>query len=600
MKNMLENSNNFKDTSIYSGLCDKNMYKRFLEGERNPNYFLRDRIYGRMRVYYDGIEEYIYKDEYDIYMKMEDITEELSKKNFTKVKKEVEDFLNKNANNNILKQYALDIQGRIFYENNEIWNAMCKFKEALMCTIPKITIANIKKISLSVEEIYLYARYIECVICCSDIEDREIIKSLELLIDKAENSGFNKVQIAKIYPLLSLIYLKATRIWNIDMLSKETSDMQIKKSLKILRDSHRGYYLIDVLDNYLEIKEKTNNNISSELNEDAINYELLRDCLKEIYLKYNIDCNFNLDTYIHNNHFVYEIGGIIRSRRQALNLTQEELAKDICTKKTIVRIENGQGRIQDFAFKKIFEKLKLYDGHIRGAIVMEKPELVFDASFLGNGDKLIDEDSFDKIMSDIDKKYSINKQTLIRIASERLLARGQIDIDHHIRNLEKALEQTINIEDIVDQRVFLSKYELTCIYLIAYYKQRENKKIDENDFYKILRDLYVNMGEREARKNSAMYEMVLTWLSSIYGNCGRYEESDNLADNVIKTSLIERRLQGLETNIYSILWNRLHDKRTLLIEEKNELENLAVIAKYNKNNSNAECIQKFVYDHNLE
>lgn len=65
---------------------------------------------------------------------------------------------------------------------------------------------------------------------------------------------------------------------------------------------------------------------------------------------------------------------------------------------------------------------------------------------------------------------------------------------------------------------------------------------------------------------TGMYELIMTYVASIYGDVERYSESNDIADKLIKLCLKLRRGNRVHAHIYCIAWN--NDEANISTDEE--------------------------------
>lgn len=116
---------------------------------------------------------------------------------------------------------------------------------------------------------------------------------------------------------------------------------------------------------------------------------------------------------------------------------------------------------------------------------------------------------------------------------------------------------TIRIEDILSsENIYLSYIEKEILYQIsAKYKYNG----DESSAFKYIEPIYRNLKECtdiEIQENIKDYEFYMTFVASILGSLGKYEESNIISNKVIRAQQQYGRINGINCNLSSMAWNQ--------------------------------------------
>ncbi len=142
-----------------------------------------------------------------------------------------------------------------------------------------------------------------------------------------------------------------------------------------------------------------------------------------------------------------EVGNTIKTKREAENITQEELCNGICSASTLSRIESGSFNSNPSVLTRLLERLGLSADYLREAtndkdyLVRQKIRDINRTNI--NGDKEKARSMLDEIGKDYDEFSVENKQRFDVINTKMLFEDGKIDAGTMLDHLEDSLRMTI-------------------------------------------------------------------------------------------------------------------------------------------------------------
>ena len=153
---------------------------------------------------------------------------------------------------------------------------------------------------------------------------------------------------------------------------------------------------------------------------------------------------------------------------------------------------------------------------------------------------------------------------------------------------KEALECTLPYKVAVsDIEKYMSNEEISCINNILITKSSDIKEVGE--CYNALRNLYKSSSDMICNFLS-MYEFVMQSVASYCGDCGMYDEANEIEKIILVNTMRNRRLTVVSRVIHCLSWNNLQKQSSEVaaknsIDENVELKECLIlndIAKYEK------------------
>lgn len=290
----------------------------------------------------------------------------------------------------------------------------------------------------------------------------------------------------------------------------------------------------------------------------------------------------------------YRRGAIIKLMRKSLDLTQEQLIEglccDICSLKTLSRVENGKQNIKESTYKLLMERM--------GAIVSKTEPLLstdelilfedYEILHMARVEKRYDEAEkiLDKISCTLDMLYPINRQYYLENKAQIDYKLNKIDEITFLVRLEEAIKYTIkNFNQISLAKWPFTIQEATIIMnmAIAYYNSGNRQKAIEllYDLKNALEQEYID------RKSMAtIWLSIVSNLASFMGNIGKLNKSIDLdvealefSKNIDNGALVAGFLYDLMWNKKEIMKNSNENKEDIKKMEKSYLKKAYHIAR---------------------
>lgn len=255
---------------------------------------------------------------------------------------------------------------------------------------------------------------------------------------------------------------------------------------------------------------------------------------------------------------IFQIGPLVKSRREELGYSQEDLADGICSVPTLSRIESGERMPTRNHFEMLVQRLGL-----------SKLPLDF---FTSNQDFRIHELKYNIRFAYIEQNYSLAKESLdeleqvlqdptpvdmqFNLLYHTLLYKERYSIPERLQRYEKALLLTCpKYRDNCFPRL-MSFEEITVLNNIAVtYDAMENYDKACSILYFIKR-YYDNhfVSVEEARRTQPM---ILFNLSTCLGKSGRYDECIEICDIEIRLAKKTGRTSHLGLVLFNRAWSMI-------------------------------------------
>lgn len=255
---------------------------------------------------------------------------------------------------------------------------------------------------------------------------------------------------------------------------------------------------------------------------------------------------------------VYRAGDVIRRNRQALHMTQEELCEGICNAQTLSRIENGKQNPGKEVYKRLMERMGKEKNRAFARISGDDIRVLEYAREYENALHKFDYEKAEE------KLLCLEKMADDSPVSKQYLLRGRAVIDWNLKRItpeegRKKLKEAlaITIENAEEQNFStypLMENEISILYSIAdtyFYESKIEKAIF------LLESVYegINSGYRIPEKRKLTEVLILTNLSNMYGELGKYKKAIELAERGIAICKEEKVSSALPQLLAEMEWN---------------------------------------------
>ncbi|MBE5909463.1 MAG: helix-turn-helix transcriptional regulator [Lachnospiraceae bacterium] len=545
------------------GLYSATMMCRVEAGERLPDYLMRNRLMSRLGISAEGFEDYIQPDEYERYLQLREIMDLVEHERIDLASGCIKAMLSTcNKREKIEYQFLLDMQGRLVaLKGGNVNEVIDIYNTAIQVTIPDYNYQELDHYLLAPEEYYLLIQRLEYVKF-----DNQWLEEIEAMIQTLSFREMQSVSKSKIFAKGAFLYGKM-------ILKHKASDktyvqralQYVVRAVEMIRDSKRLYYAIELLDLFDKLCEELHEKYPD--NDTYDEYQHFKSACIYMYGKYPIDVSIENDCYVYKAADVRCIGDVIASRRNMLGMTKRELADDLCSVRTLIRIERKQGAVQQDILNQILNRLYISPGYRRAELLTSNVKLIKDYKrcrmLVNNGEKAELETLMAQIHEEIDYSVVQNRQVMLRIRNKSLLDDNTITREEFVQRLWKTLSLSgVNTKNAFKSKNYLTKVEKACLYNLAL---KGSYKEEFINYY----EEYINNNEN--MDDIPFIELVNTWMASEIGDQGNYGLSSAIAKKTILLLLKNRRGTEIAANAYGVCWNEAmsnSDNKNSIYEEE--------------------------------
>ena len=566
---------NIKPEILCKGICSEEMYHMVISGKRFFDRITVKRLIARIGLDNAMYDNYLHYPDYCVWVKRTRIINAILDNDAKKAEELLTTYYETNmkytdSRTNIEKQFEvfmglqiLRIKSQEEYEKE----AKVRYMEALKYTVPNIEDVASGKVILSPVEMCMYIEYLRRTNISGGEYVWNMYASLMLYLNNSTYGEFSKV---KVYPKLIVCLYEDIKeyIHSGEMIGSEGKMEKLlewcEKTFELLRGQLSLLYMTEILEIRLELL----NCISESDVEDGRIAETKKylKVLKELYGEYGVNAYMTSDAYLYRESGNFCIGEVIYKRRKMKKMSVKELSEGICDARTIRREEKHISSMQKYYFEKVFDRLKLNPNYIDTGIVVETREQVELYYRLCLAENAFNYNETERLLEKLKgelPRHPINKQIIARIDSVINYKKGKIVDEEHIENLKKAMSYTVDIDSIAKDydMFFMTLDEMLIVYLISdAYKQMKKY----NKAYNSIEILWewCKILERDELESARMgiYEMIMSYMSSLFGDMKQYEESNNISDKLIKLGLVYKNSRSLHRCMYDQAWNNNQKK----------------------------------------
>lgn len=621
----------FSMEKLCEGLCSPKTLRNLQNGNRNLDKLLQDEILGRLGI---AAEDYNYLLDYDEYCRWEARQQILHNITWNRPKEAqqlLEDYqAHYNMGNRLERQFVVSMEAQIQYllgagnsadqiglsahtstipigADRKKLSAL--FKEAVNLTVSPSAEDRLADMMLSVRELNLI---LESERCRDDNGRPERYKEI---VDYLEESGWDRRGMGKLYP--KAVYFFCESVMRKEDLEKggQWSRQDLLRycnhAIEILRDNERMYYLWELLN----MRERLLEEIGQELagmgkqgkaeslqNMRRETREYLQ-VLEKAYSEFQVPIETFHYCYLYVVNGVNCVNDVIRCRRKMLGMSRRELYENICSEKTLGRLERRETSMQKEIAAMLLERLGLSREFTRTELVTNNPEaraIMERLRYYANRDRWDEVDSLrKKIETLIDMEVVHNRQALKRCEILVLWEQKKIDDEEYSKQMKKVLEMTMPFELFLEEgEKYLTDEEQSCIQNMMEVMDKDSKEylISLQRF----EEIYHSYTDKELLESvSGMYEFIMGYVGSEYGNRGDYDRADKYSSMICQGCLWLRRMPELAYSLYDRWWNDKERKHKGIpakhdLDDKEELTRCIIISKLNRQNTRERFCQKIL------
>ncbi len=558
---------------LCGGLMSEGNLCRIESGKRETDASTIKRLTDRLGMVYEEQGTYIFYDDYEEWKKRWEIIDAIETKNMGQAASLIEQYISLYSENNVRMQFAkiMEIQCQIenpmgsdAIKNEDICSL---YRKALKLTMPINAGSSLKNLYLSINElnIVLEYRFHNC---------RKSVRSLEEILKYLDNSRFSLSAKALLYPkTVVYMYRKMISEGKMDETLHGNDGKLIARmyeycenALAMLRQKTVRYYYTEIL----EIRKAFLG--AGHGGDDSGNLLIKTDewlgAIHDMCNKYDVWEYTTNNCYFYKENSVYNIGTVVSTRRKMLGITMQELYEGICSEKTLRNLEHNRASTHRDIAEELLGRLGLPAGYHRMGIITDKRETVELYTKWKRLSRQFNYAECMEVMNELEEQLSphiVNRQFVEWGKNITAYGLKKLDYVTYIERMCDCIGITVKIDNILSaENVYLSNNEKSILYQISA-KYKFNG--DENNAFKHIRPIYkglIDLDEIQTQENIKDYEFYMTFIASILGSMGRYEQSNMISDKVIKAQLRYGRIGEIHCNLFNTAWNgneKEHNKK---------------------------------------
>ena len=531
---------------LTEGLCTPAQLMRIESGEREADKLLTATLMQRLGKSIGQFDVLLGLDEYHQWMRRKNILNKLIHREFIRGEQEIKEY--EDITLGILhKQFA-----KIALLNMNHIQQMSKhilYEDALRTlrmTQPKYEIEPLNRLYLSRNECWLVLRMIE--LKESMTGSRQIITEYRALMYYMQQSRYVTSEQVHVLPYV---------IWHVAKYEYDHGHFAEVVALcnSIIKKLNEACKLFGY-NNILELKKKAL---------DAQGLDSTETAFMLIELKHI------LNSHVHHNTLwipydeesnVYMCNRVIRERRVMLGMTQEMFMDSLEGARgnvvTLSRIENEKHSLHKENRRRLLQGVHLSGERYEYEIITDKYDDYIIRSQLG---KFIFDHDFEranKLLCDLKNRIpeiETNLQYCELIESIIMVNTGNLTIESWIVRLKNILCRTIpSFWETGRGGSMLSINEIAIIHNLAICFQKQKEYDNSLHLLYYLKKCMEGVSSL-VPNNIEIYLSCMTTLSSVLGDCGRFEESDRIAYDCIELSMVKSEGIELASQFYTLAWN---------------------------------------------
>lgn len=551
---------------VSTGVCCESGMNRFEKGNRVAEKLVRDRLTARLGVSCEKYEDYLQPKEYVRWEQRLRIVKAIEKRDLKTAKRELREYEEIRNLNRTNQQFVETMRFMILsLEGASEDELRACIKKAVKLTVPNIKKAFDGEHLLSDQEVNLILEQMRLEEPKKVIKDEVSwrISEYEKLISYMDNSCWEKLQKAKVYPKVTYYICKL-------LLSKDVSEEEARRGLELchtaielLRDTSRLYYFIELtearralatrlMEFDISVEEK------SQLEEMLNENNQWEKVFKDLYTEYKVAPYMSDFCFLYYENECHNMVKVIETRRNMLGLSRVKLGEGICTEKTIVRFEREGVNPSIELVRRLFDKMGMCAEYRRARVITTDVDALMLSIEVTKNMNSYDFKNWERNLIDLKNNLHMsiphNSQEIKRTENRLELFQRKISAeDFYIKTLD-ALESTISIESVIKQtKQYLTVSEITCLSDLAFVGEGKETQKCKNVIKK--------MCEKALSKEISVTELFILefltdYVGSYLGDIGKNNESIKLSRIMLKECLTHRRMVNIWINTYNILWNK--------------------------------------------
>lgn len=531
---------------LCGGLCSRSFLARVESGERACEKVLADALLQRIGISADKFTYVMNPDEQEWLLLREQIVEAVESGDKEQASALIKQYKKITEGKSILHMQMLELAEVVLLWKNGSTESvlMDRLCAAWKMTMPETSIEQIDGELLTLTEFIISMMYYRI------LEDRACIKQAmsgyEMLLKHLEAS-VDEDDAVKLYTQIAyrmiLFYLK--------MGDSGSALELVQKAVSFLQRMDRMFYIrqfLEVIEEYGAISEEERKGL----------HEICHS-FKWLYKKYKVQ----EETWIWYIPFgMSEIelcGNLIRSRREALGMSQEELAEGICEPVTISRIECGRVTSKRQVFKRLLERLGTTGSAFETVEQVENPKLFELADKIGHLLRKSKGEEAGPMIEELAQEMKQDnpwaKQFLLHVRALSLYKQEKLDARQHIEMQKEALFLTMpELSWDKLQLWCFSRREVSIINAISYSCDEVGERGDISRMLETVKNSYEKK-PLSLEYYTAGYELTVRNLGNLKGNMGEYEKAIDVVQEAIRLGLKAGRSNVICMTLYDVGWN---------------------------------------------
>ncbi len=557
---------------LSEGLCTPSELARMEKGERTPNKLLRDRLLLRVGVSPDTHESFLFGDDFAPWKLRQQILGAVSRRQSKRAEGLLDEYYKLYVRpssqadavyGRLALQFYLSMKAQLLrFEGAKEETLAEIFGEALALSVTRID-ESVRGRALCVQEINLFLEYLR------HHQPPDAARLFREILDYIECSHLDDVSRARVYPKAICYYYTYEVKSSCSTFTPADCGKAIRlcqAAIKLLRKTGRMYHLWELLTLYGRFLQALASFLDRESPARAAalkpmiaqNDERLL-ALAIVYDQCRVPRESEDFCYLYIEKEVYCIGDLIRLRRTMAGLSRAQLCKDICSERTLMRLENNQRRTYWHHVRQLFRRLNLAPEYCRTALVTDSQEAIdcLDEmrTCIHNRDHERTDDLIRRIEELVNMELPSNKQTMLRHRALNELQKGALTKKEFCSKVVEALECTLPYETAISAgKKYLTNEELLCIQNIAI-ESEETENVRKEAIQLFIETYQPYQNDEILNCYINMYETIMGYAMSELGNMGEYKRSDEISQTLMTECLYIRRFYGIYRSIYNMLWN---------------------------------------------
>ena len=579
------------------GICTKSEMSRVEKGTRLPDKLVRDRLTARLGISGEEYEEYLLPREYEQWECRMEIIRCINKKELQKAEEKIRAYETTYGTNCVECQFAGAMRFMLMELKGASEEALFEQIDiTLDYTVPDMDVALEGEHPLADQELNLIMEYIR-------LKKAEIpmrngaewkLKEYRKIVSYVENSRMDKIAQAKVYSKLACFVAEL-------VLKEYATEEALRYALElctsaieVLRDTVRLYYFVELneyrrkliaqLRVYVDAEKRDSDENTSwdELDHTSDEWAKL---FHELYTENDLPVYMENFTHIYTETECNDACEVIRIRRAMMGKPRIKVMGNACTEKTLMRIELRQVNPSMVTVRELLERVGICGEYKRTRLVTSNADTLYLSLKLF---ELMDNYKHEEASKCIKELYecadmdiSYNEQELRR---QQLMIKRRISHmsnEEQIEQLTDIIECTVSLDTLMsDGEKYFTRTELAAIHDFA----THTNGIEQIKCREIMEKMCVKALKKEVDASELyILDMHMTKIASIYGDEGRYEDSNKLSNKLLKEGLRNRRMHALTECMYNNIWNyqklQLCNDNGVVISKLKKAYLLSVIAR---------------------